>query len=334
MADPPTEHLLRGHGRGANGAENYTQALASSNLDLSPLTTPSAQFLKDLTDLGNALSAGNPAQVQSLWATAQQDQPQTVAQAMQSALANAITDGSTDPWWMAQVVDAGSGLAAFAAVASHSEAAASADGASTIAVTDKGFNGDLQTLESLIWENNANVGDYLTSQGYSSGAVKAAVQNLDVTQTLDMLPGLADAISQRGGPSNYTGTISNTSSVTVTGRSSSQTTDAGSTSSNELFTSMADSFNWTLAIAVVEPSTHDATVVVTSDAVALASATTSSRQSSTAVASADTDALSQMNQTKNLVANTIGTDTTLSAYAYNTTSARYAVTSAGVSVYA
>ncbi len=39
---------------------NYTQSLSKSNLDMSPLTTPTAQFLEDLTDLGSALSAGEP----------------------------------------------------------------------------------------------------------------------------------------------------------------------------------------------------------------------------------------------------------------------------------
>ncbi len=56
------------------------------------------------------MSTGNLAKAQLLFKAAQQDQPQTVAQAIATAMANSTSDGASDPRWVEELVDIRSGV--------------------------------------------------------------------------------------------------------------------------------------------------------------------------------------------------------------------------------
>lgn len=168
---------------------NYTQSLAASNDSMSALTRPSRQFLTDLTNLGSALSAGDLQGAQSAFQTAQADQPPSLAQALATALATAAADGAQTGNWMQDMVNFAATLAPGSAAASGSAPSSGPDQFST----------DLNNLEGLIQEANANVGGYLSTQGYTPGQVSADVSALDLSQSLGALPVVGQIIAQLDG---------------------------------------------------------------------------------------------------------------------------------------
>lgn len=185
---------------------HYTQSLAASNDSMSALTTPSAQFMTDLTNLGSALSAGDLQGAQSVFQTAQVDQPPTLAQALATALATAAADGAQTGNWMQDMVT----FAATLAPGSTAPAASGGAGGSGSAGGSSGasspnsdqFSADLNNLEGLIQESNANVGNYLGTQGYTPGQVSADVGALNLSQSLGALPVVGQIIAQLDGNSS------------------------------------------------------------------------------------------------------------------------------------
>ncbi len=179
---------------------SYRQSLAASNDSMSALTTPSAQFMSDLTNLGSALSAGNLEGAQSAFQTAQGDQPPSLAQALATALATAAWDGAQNGNWMQDMVN----FAATLTPGSTAPAAATASGSSGGASGSSAdpFSTDLNNLEGLIQEANANVGDYLVTQGYTPGQVSADVSALNLSQSLGALPVVAQTIARLDGNSS------------------------------------------------------------------------------------------------------------------------------------
>jgi len=124
----------------------YNQALPSSTLYMSSQTTPSAQFLNDLTNVGSALSAGNVAQAQASFASAQLDHPASVAEAMSAAKSTLSAD-------LTQAVQGLEGTSDLSGLN-----------------TDK-LSQDSANLASLNRENFANISNTLAAQGYSSSDV-------------------------------------------------------------------------------------------------------------------------------------------------------------------
>jgi len=87
-----TQSLASGNVAAAQTAlTNYTQALPTDPGSLSPLTSPSTQFLSDLATLGNALQSGDLTAARSDFQTAQYDKPTTNG----SAYATAFDTGNT-----------------------------------------------------------------------------------------------------------------------------------------------------------------------------------------------------------------------------------------------
>ncbi|MDR3774822.1 MAG: hypothetical protein P4L26_15815 [Terracidiphilus sp.] len=171
---------------------NYTQSLAASNDSMSTLTTPSNQFMTDLTNLGSALSTGDLQGAQSAFQTAQADQPPSLAQALATALATAAADGAQNGNWMQDMVN-------FAATLAPGSTAASGGAGGSGGATPDQFSTDLNNLEGLIQESNANVGNYLSTQGYTPGQVGADVGALNLSQSLGALPVVGQTIAQLDG---------------------------------------------------------------------------------------------------------------------------------------
>lgn len=121
----------------------YTQTLSASNYSMSSLTAPSAQFLSDLTTLGSALTAGNVADAQSAFATAQKDAPLDVS----SAIALAFSDAEADGGLTVQGIEASSSLSG---------------------VNYGQLSNDTATLDSTLREGVANISSFLATQGFSA----------------------------------------------------------------------------------------------------------------------------------------------------------------------
>ncbi|MBB6143348.1 hypothetical protein HNQ77_001292 [Silvibacterium bohemicum] len=73
--------------------DTYTSSLSSSNVYDSPYTTPSAQYLTDLSDLKNAAASGNLGEAQSILATAKLAAPDNVAGGISTAISKGDTAG-------------------------------------------------------------------------------------------------------------------------------------------------------------------------------------------------------------------------------------------------
>jgi hypothetical protein len=121
----------------------YNQMLPSSNLYMSSATTPSAQFLSDLTAVGSALASGDLAGAQAAFQTAQGDHPESVAAAVSAARGNLLAD----------TTDAVQTLADSSALSS---------------VNYGQLSIDQTNLDSVSREQSANISDSLVAQGYSA----------------------------------------------------------------------------------------------------------------------------------------------------------------------
>jgi hypothetical protein len=138
------QSLASGDVSSAQSALNaYNQILPSSNLYMSSATTPSAQFLSDLTAVGSALASGDVTGAQAAFQTAQADHPESVAAAVSSARGNLLAD----------TTDAVQALA---------------DSSSLSGVDYGQLSTDQTNLDSLSREQSANISDYLATQGYSA----------------------------------------------------------------------------------------------------------------------------------------------------------------------
>lgn len=138
------ESLASGDVSSARSALNaYNQILPSSNLYMSSATTPSAQFLSDLTAVGSALASGDVTDAQGAFQAAQADHPESVAAAVSSARGNLLAD----------TTDAVQALA---------------DSSNLTGVDYGQLSTDQTNLDSLSREQSANISDYLTTQGYSA----------------------------------------------------------------------------------------------------------------------------------------------------------------------
>lgn len=138
------QSLASGDVSSAQSALNaYNQILPSSNLYMSSATTPSAQFLSDLTAVGSALASGDVAGAQAAFQTAQADHPESVAAAVSSARGNLLAD----------TTDAVQALA---------------DSSNLSGVVYGQLSTDQTNLDSLSREQSANISDYLATQGYSA----------------------------------------------------------------------------------------------------------------------------------------------------------------------
>lgn len=296
---------------------------------MSSLTTPSAQFLKDLADLGTALNTGNLTDAQSVFKTTQNDQPDNMVETMSKVLANAISTGTSDPFWMEEIVNFGitvtsSSPAAMATTGSSSStsSAASSDGTSassggtisSVVTAQEGFNGDLIALEGVIKESNANIGDYLQTQGYSAAVANATASALNKTDILGMLPGLAEAIGSAAGNNNMGDlTISNSSAFAHI----SSTSDNSGTGAvdNTSMSSMNDMFSYSLTGAYISLSNENTQTVdnsgsiVSRETTLTANKTAATLQESMFIQlenSINSASIVTMNQTKNIAENFLG----------------------------
>ncbi len=243
---------------------DYTRSLPNSNLYLSTLTTPSTQFLKDLADLGTAISDGNLADAQSIFKNAQQDQPETADQALAAAIAKATSDGANATSWMEDLVSFGTETAAPAINATSPGYLTGLSSGGAAVASDSQFTGDLATVEGILMESNASVGDYLRSQGYAAAPVSIYVSGLNRTDTLGMLPGLADSIGQVNQTESGALTIFNSGSASIAG----STDVSAGTVEDTSIGSMYDAFSYTLTKSYTDPSAgasivleHSATLV-------------------------------------------------------------------------
>jgi hypothetical protein len=329
---------------------DYNQALATSNSSMSALTTPSAAFLKDLTDLGSDLSAGNLTGAQSVFNTAEKDQPESVTQALSTTIAKAISDGVSDPNWMEQLVNFGIGVASASTLAtanstdsatsttsaaSNGGSQKSSGNASPTVTNEEGFNSDLQAIKSLIEEGNANIGSYLQSQGDTSAAVNAEVSAFNLSDTLGLLPGLANDIGQLSLVNEGSLTISNSSEIVHVGSTSTGTKDGVSTTSSVSGSSMYDTFSYSLQRAYINHSTGMIDAVSNSGSIRSGNTTLAANKTTmTLEDAASTSSITAMNQTKNLVEDTMGTFLSFTTNSNAASSDNYILNSSGLSVYA
>lgn len=248
---------------------DYARSLTTSNLYLSTLTKPSLQFINDLTKLGTALSGGSLADAQSAFKTAQQDQPQTADQALAAAIAKATSDGANDASWMEDLINFGTGAANAAVNAASLGNLAGVAAAGSAATSDSQLMDDLASIEDVLMESNANVGDYLRSQGYAAAPAAVYVSGLDRVDTLNMLPQLANSIGQINHTESGTLTISNSGSASIAGGAA---TDGGSFEETTIG-SMSDTFSYTLTKSSTDPNTGAAIVLERAAALSLGNST-------------------------------------------------------------
>jgi len=184
--------------------QNYTQSLADSNDSMSSLTTPSDQFKGYLAQIGDALSSGDLSKAQSVYGTAQWWGPTSPLIATGEAVDAAAIDGAKTTNWMqdevnfAGTLSPGTSYTPPAATSGASTDGAGTTGSGTSASStssesaDDKFTADLVTVQSMIHEEDSNLGSFLLQQGYSQTDVNSIVNVLDynnMTATLGTVTG-------------------------------------------------------------------------------------------------------------------------------------------------
>jgi len=149
-----TQSMASGNLSSAQSALSaYTQALSTSTLYISPLTTPSAQFMSDLTKLGSALQSGNLGAAQSAFQSAQSAQPDNVAGAMGTAMGMINQDEEQALIGMA-------------------------NGSAPSAASLTKLSTDMALWDSANMEASANISNYLQTQGYSATAATSYANSM------------------------------------------------------------------------------------------------------------------------------------------------------------
>ena len=171
---------------------DYTQSLTASNFSMSTPTRPSDQFTSDLKQMGDALSSGDLSTAQSIFATAQRSQPESVVMAMGEAVDAAALDGASTANWMQDLVNFASTLSP----ARPYTPTSSTDSSSTSNASAEGaLAGDLATMQSVVHEGDSNIGAFLITQGYSSTAVNSIVDVLDYNNSTGLLGAITGDIA-------------------------------------------------------------------------------------------------------------------------------------------
>jgi hypothetical protein len=183
-----------------------------------------------------------------------------------------------------------------------------------VVTAQEGFNSDLIALEGVIKECNANIGDYLQTQGYSAAAANATASALNKTDILGMLPGLAEAIGSAAGDNNMGDlTISNSSAFAHIS-STNDNSGTGAVDSTSM-SSMNDMFSYSLTGAYLSLNNENTQTVDNSGSVVsnkttlAASKTAATLQESMFIqleSSMNSASIVTMNQTKNVVENFLG----------------------------
>jgi hypothetical protein len=232
------QSLASGDVASAQSALNaYNQILPSSNLYMSSATTPSAQFLGDLTAVGSALASGDVTGAQAAFQTAQADHPQSVAAAVSSARGNLLAD----------TTDAVQALA----------------DSSNLSGVDYGqLSTDQTNLDSLSREQSANISDYLATQGYS--AANASMYANAVALPVDTIS--MSAVNQDGtevGISSLTNYLTNVSISSSAERSAA----AGVSTGNGTATDASGNVNAFATISETTSAVTDVSATINSASV-------------------------------------------------------------------
>jgi hypothetical protein len=138
---------------------NYTAALQAANS--SPATSPSSQFLSDLTTLGAALQQGSANEIQSAFATAYHDRPDTSGEAL-SVATSVVSDDS-------------------------SFAVYGLEHAGSYNFDRSRISGDVASLDSALRQEGSDIQAALVAQGYSRS---------DAAQYATDLTGIANGSAQ------------------------------------------------------------------------------------------------------------------------------------------
>jgi hypothetical protein len=141
-----------------------------------------------------------------------------------SAIAAAASTGAGDTSWIKDLVNYASTLSPTGGAAS------SATTATTGAATDTSLTNALNSIQSVIQQDTAQIGGYLATQGYSASQVTSDVNALNYAFTVDALGSVAVGIAADTGKSGTVTVSSSVASIDVSGSSATETVDASTVS--------------------------------------------------------------------------------------------------------